>query len=398
MRKKSMKLSFGLAAAAMVLSLTACGSNTSAGAATAETTAAETSTAATAKEAGTKTEAAEVKAGAAEAGSSDAGQMTGSEKEAAEDGAGAAAGSEEEAWKKEPAYGQTINYFYDGGNCTSAPYFADVMGYFEEAGLKVQGYSGTSYTEALGTNAAQLAVGHISTMLVPSTNGIDLSFAAGAHLGCKSLYVLADSEYQTTEDLKGQKISAPNGIGASDYNILARFFDKDGINPLTDVKLMQVENSACVTAMQNGEIAGALFSDTYAYKMVQDGTLRQVRSLLDDDFKDEACCIVAMNTTFIKENPITAKKITECVKKAGDYMRENPEAAVQRLLDDNKISGDYDMNVELWKTLQFGLTDEFTENGLKDIIADYIRLGLITAYDDPDEVMELVWTPTAPEK
>lgn len=375
MRKKSMKMTFGLAMAAMALSLTACGTNAAATAAT--TTAEAVTTAAETKAEETKATETETKA------------VASTEIKADE--------SEDEAWKKEPAYGQTINYFYDGGNCTAAPYFADVLGYFEEAGLTVQGYNGTSYTEALGTNAAQLAVGHISTMLVPSTNGIDLSFVAGAHLGCKSLYVLGDSEYQTTEDLKGQKISAPNGIGASDYNILARFFDKDGINPLTDVKLMQVENSACVNAMQNGEIAGALFSDTYAYQMVKDGTLRQVRSLLDEDFSHEACCIVAMNTTFINENPITAKKITECVKKAGDWMRENPEDAVQRLLDDNKISGDYDMNVELWKTLQFGLTDEFTENGLKDIVADYIRLGLITAYDDPAEVMELVWTPTAPE-
>lgn len=303
----------------------------------------------------------------------------------------------EETWEKEAAYGETLNYFYDGGNCTSAPYFADVLGFFEEAGLDMQGYKSTSYTEALGTNTAQLAVGHISTMLVPSTNGVDLSFVAGAHIGCKTLYVLADSEYKSTEDLKGLKISAPNGIGASDYNILARFFDKDGINPLNEVNLVQVETSACVTAMQNGDIAGALLSDTFAYNLVQDGVLKPIRSLLDDDFIHEPCCIVAMNSTFIKENPITSRKITESIKKASDWMRENPEEAVQMLLDNNQISGDYDMNLELWKTLEFGLTDEFTKNGLEEIVEDYIKLGLITAYEEPNKVMKLVWTPTAPE-
>ncbi|WP_406242419.1 ABC transporter substrate-binding protein [Tissierella carlieri] len=305
--------------------------------------------------------------------------------------------NDEEAWKKEAAYGKTLNYFYDGGNCTSAPYFADKLGFFKEAGIDIQGFKSPSYTEALGTNAAQLAVGHISTMLVPSTNGVDLSFVAGAHIGCKTLYVLADSEYNSTADLKGLKVSAPNGIGASDYNILARFFDQDGINPLTEVNLVQVETSACVTAMQNGEIAGALLSDTFAYKLVKDGVLKPIRSLLDEDFVQEACCIVAMNATFVKENPITAKKVTEAMKKAGDWMRENPEEAVRMLLDDGQISGDYDMNVELWKTLQFGLTDEFTKNGLENIVKDYIKLGLITAYEDPNEVMKLVWTPTAPE-
>lgn len=305
--------------------------------------------------------------------------------------------SEEEAWKLEKAYGTEMKYFYDGGNCTSAVYFADVLGYYKDAGLNMQGFSSNSSIEALGTNAVQLVISHISTMLVPATNGVDLSFVAGAHVGCKSLYVLSDSGYNSTADLKGLKISAPNGIGASDYNILARFFDKDGINPLTEVSLIQVETSACVTAMQNGDIAGALLSDTFAYKMVKEGLIKPIRSLLDDDFLDEPCCVVAMNASFVKENPITAKKVTESIKKASEWMRNNPEEAVQRLLDDKKISGDFDMNVELWKSLNFGLTDEFTKNGLSKIAEDYIKLGLITAYDNKDEVMSLVWTPAAPD-
>ena len=185
--------------------------------------------------------------------------------------------TEEEAWKLEPAYGETLVY-YLGDGCTSGPLVADLLGYYEEAGLKVEGYKGSSYTEALGANAAQIAVGHIATMLVPCSNNVDLTFVGGAHIGCKSLYVMADSPYQTTEDLKGLKIATPNGIGASDYNITARLLDADGINPLEDVSLVQVESSACVPSMQSGEIAAALLSDTAAYHMVEDGTLRVISS------------------------------------------------------------------------------------------------------------------------
>ena len=179
--------------------------------------------------------------------------------------------------------------------------------------------------------------------------------------------------------MKNTRIAVPNGIGNSDYNITARLLDKDGINPLTDVELTPVESSACVAAMQNGEISAALLSDTYAYKMVQDGTLRLVRSLLDEDFAHEPCCVVAMNNDFLNENPVTAKKLTQCLKKASNWMRNNPEEAVNMLLDDGKIGGDYDMNLELWNTLKFGLTDEYTKAGLEQIIDDYIRLGLITS-------------------
>ena len=78
-------------------------------------------------------------------------------------------------------------------------------------------------------------------------------------------------------------------------------------------------------------------------------------------------------------------------------MRNNPEEGVQILLDDNQMSGDIEMNIELWNTLKFGLTDEYTEQGLETIINDYIRLGLITATDDADALLSKAWHPLAPE-
>ncbi|MDO4265839.1 MAG: ABC transporter substrate-binding protein [Eubacteriales bacterium] len=294
--------------------------------------------------------------------------------------------------EKEPAYGKTIRYWLSDG-CTSGPTVANNLGYYEEAGLKAEGVKGTSYTEALGTAATDVAVGHIATMLVPSTNGVDLTFVGGAHISCKSIYVLGDSEYQTTEDLKGTTISTPNGIGASDYNITAMLLDADGIDPLNDVQLMPVETSACVAAMQRGEISGALLSDTFAYHMVEDGTLRRVRSLVDDDFSDLPCCIIAMNDTFINENPVISKKVVQAIQKAHSWMRENPREATEMLIKENLNSDDVEMNTILNDSLKFGLSDEFTEAGLKEIVDSYIRLDLITATDDADTVMEKAWSP-----
>lgn len=297
-----------------------------------------------------------------------------------------------EAMKAEPAYGTTINYFY-GEGCTAGPEVARLLGYYEDAGLTVESFRGSSYVEALGTNQAQLAVGHIATKLVPCTNGVDLTFVGGAHIGCKSLYVLADSEYNTTADLKGTKISVPNGIGASDYNITALLLDADGIDPQNDVELTQVSTDACVASMQNGEISAALLSDTFAYKLVKDGTLKCIRSLLDEDFADDNCCVISMNGTFVKENPVHAKKMVQAVQKAHSWMRDNIEESTQFMLDNNLISGDYDMNLLLYNSLQFGVEQEFTEESLRKVVEKYVRLGLITAMDDVDAIMEKVWTP-----
>lgn len=299
---------------------------------------------------------------------------------------------EKAAMEKEPAYGQPVKYYMSDG-CTSGPTVADDKGFYAEAGLTAEGFKGTSYTEALGTQQATIAVGHIATMLVPITNGVDLTFVGGAHIGCKTLYVLADSEYKTTEDLKGTKISVPNGIGASDYNITCLLLDADGINPQTDVELMQVSSDACVAAMERGEISACLLSDTFAYAMVKDGKLRAVRSLLDSDFADENCCVLAMNRTFTQENPVHAKKIAQAVQKAHAWMRENPEEATTLLLDRGWNGGDYDMNVMLNNSLQFGLESDFTAKTLEEVVGRYVRLGLITNMDNVDEIMELAWNP-----
>lgn len=303
---------------------------------------------------------------------------------------------EQAAMEAEPAYGDPILYYMSDG-CTSGPTVADYLGYYEEAGLTAEGFKGSSYTEALGTNQAQVAVGHIATMLVPATNDVDLTFVGGAHIGCKSLYVLADSEYNTTEDLKGTSISVPNGIGASDYNITCLLLDADGINPQTDVNLMQVSTDACVASMENGEISAALLSDTFAYNMVKEGKLKCIRSLLDEDFADEPCCVIAMNATFVKENPTISKKVVQCVQKAHQWMRENPEEASQVLIDEGMNSGDLEMNTMLNNSLQFGLDEDFTSTSLRTVVEKYIRLGLITATDDVDAVMEKVWTPVLDE-
>ena len=299
---------------------------------------------------------------------------------------------EKAAMEQEPAYGQPVIYMMSDG-CTSGPTVADDLGYYTEAGLTAEGVKGMTIVEAIGTQQATVAVSHIATLLVPITNGVDMTFVGGAHIGCKSLYVLADSEYKTTEDLKGTNISVPNGIGNADYNITCMMLDADGINPQNDVTLMQVTSDACVTAMENGEISAALFSDSFAYAMVKEGKLRCVRSLLDEDFADNNCCIITMNRTFVQENPVHAKKIVQAVQKAHSFMRENTAEATQYLIDRGWNAGDFDMNVMLNGSMQFGTSDAFTKNSLEQIIDDYLRLGLITGMDNAEEILGLAWSP-----
>ena len=81
--------------------------------------------------------------------------------------------ADEEAWKKEPAYGKTLK-FLTGDGCTSAVNVAQELGYYKEQGLTVEGFKGDSDVEAIGTNQVQIAIGHIAKSMVPATNGVNL--------------------------------------------------------------------------------------------------------------------------------------------------------------------------------------------------------------------------------
>ena len=297
-----------------------------------------------------------------------------------------------EAMKAEPAYGQPILYMdFDG--CSSGTSIAKIKGYYEEAGIIAEGVKGDSYVEVLGSGQGHVAISHIATMLVPITNGVDITFVGGAHLACKSLYVLADSEYHNTEDLKGTNVSVPNGVGASDYNITSLMLDDDGIDPQKDLNLVQVSADACVAAMEKGEISAALLSDIYAYGMVKDGKLRCVSSMLDSDYSEVSiCCAIAMNGTYVKENPVHAKKMVQAVQKALCWMRENPEECADTMLENGLAKGDREMNLLINNSQQFGLSNEFASANLKEIISRYVRLGLIASMDNVDEIYDLAWT------
>ena len=100
-----------------------------------------------------------------------------------------------------------------------------------------------------------------------------------------------------------------------------------------------------------------------------------------------------MNRTFVQENPIHAKKIVQAVQKAHSWMRENNADCTQLLLDRGWNGGDFDMNVMINHSLQFGTGDAFTEAGLREVVESYVKLGLIKNMDNVDEIMELAWTP-----
>lgn len=306
--------------------------------------------------------------------------------------------AEDAAWKKEPAYGKVIKIGYNGGLCLGTFGIAHIKGFYKAEGLETEvvrmGAGGSSaQTDALGTGKVDVAGDHIATLMVPTVNGVRMKFTTGIHTGCKSLYVLTKSDIQKTSDLIGKTIAIPDGIGASDQNITMRFLSHDQIDPMK-VKYKVVDAGAAVLAMQSGEIQAALLGDQFAKKFLDDGTLRIIRSLtFDEDFKQEACCVHAVNLDFYEKNPITVLKLTRAHEKASQWIMDNREEAVKTLQANNWASGDYDLVLEIFNTYDFSISDELTEKTLRSVIDDYKSFGLIDKNKDTLETLNKIWDP-----
>lgn len=305
-----------------------------------------------------------------------------------------------EAMQKEPAFGTELNYLFNGGACVSAKYMAEVLGYYEEYGINASYVEGSSVVETVGTGQCMWGTDHIATMLVPITNNVNMTFVAGSHIGCKSIFVPADSDIQTAEDLVGKKIAIHDGIGNSDQNICYRLLDEYGVDPTKDVEFLDINDSAAtVAAMESGEVDASIFSDYFVLANYRED-MRMICSIsYSKEFQDEACCVTAMNNDFIEKNPVHAKYVVKAIKRAGEYNRLNSEEAVQTMFDTNKMTGEKQNQMEFWDSLHFGLSDAFTENALREIAEDYLRLGIITKSGlTVDDVMEMAWTTVCPDE
>lgn len=251
--------------------------------------------------------------------------------------------------------------------------------------VSLVGLSGSGKIDAAGD--------HIATLLVPAVNGVKMTFTTGCASGCKSLYVLGSSDYQTTADLADKKVGLTNGIGASDNNIAMRFFAAADVD-FKDVRWTATSTDAVVQALQSGELDAAMLSDQFAYKFAQDGMLRIVRSLTyDEDFMEEYCCVVAFNSDFLEANPVTCKKFTRAFHKADLWLQDNKEEAVDLMFENNWASGDEDICLDMVNHFDFGLTQKDCEQTLINTIEDYKKFGVIDSSDDEQTILNKVWAP-----
>lgn len=299
----------------------------------------------------------------------------------------------EEMWKKEPRYGTPVQLAFNGGLCTSALGVGSAHGFFAKQGLDTEISDMPNPFDALGTGKIDVMATHISESVVPAVNGINMVFTRAVNTGCKTLFVLNDSDIKTTKDLEGKNVGIHDAIGGSDHNIILRFLVRDGVD-YKKVKFTNIDTIASVQALNRGELHATLLGDQFAQQFIDNGTLRAIRSItFDDDFKTEPCCVLILNKDFLEKNPITAAKITQAHKEASYWMEEHKKEAAEIITANNWGSGNTKSDQYFLETYNLKITDDTAEKSLLDVINAYKHLNLIASNQDSHEILNKIWKP-----
>lgn len=295
-------------------------------------------------------------------------------------------------YKEEAASSRTLHIAYSGGLCQVAIPVAYHYGFFEKEGLDTELTSVEDSRDALAAGKIDTAAGMIAQWLTSVQNGVDIKFTLGLHTGCAAAVVLPDSDYQGFE--KGMKIGFVGAFGGVYHNIANRFVAHDGFTE-DDFTWLGFDQSAILLALQEGEVDAIVVSEQLSKAWVDNGEVRQIRSLTtDDDFKDEACCVLGIAGSFLQENPVASYKITRAVYKASLWLsesEENRKEAAKMLIENGYVSGTEEYSLELLNYYKFGLSPEVTEKSLYDSVDEYSQLGILSKDTDPEEFKQKIY-------
>ena len=222
-----------------------------------------------------------------------------------------------------------------GAVCTVQLPVAIDQGFFAKQNLDVEliNFSGSTdqLLEAIATGKADAGIGMALRWLKPLEQGFDVKIVAGTHGGCMRAIVPVKSDIKSVADLKGKTV-AVGDLAGPDKNFFAIQLAKAGIDPNKDVDWKQYPANLVRTAAEKGEAQAFLASDPLAYLFLKDGEFREVGSNLDGIYKDASCCVVGVRGSLLRDEPVTARALTQALLDAAHFTAQNPDKAYKSFL------------------------------------------------------------------
>ena len=283
------------------------------------------------------------------------------------------------------ANGRTkVRIGYIGLTCEAPLFTAVEKGFFAEEGLEPElvRCEWATYKDALALGRYDVTHHLLMYFLKPIEQGMDVKFTGGVHRGCLRVQAAADGPIRTVQDLRGKTIAVP-GMGTPPFMFASRVLADNGIDPSRDVnwrvypagELGLVLSRGLVDAVANSEPVGSL--------LLADGKVRNIADQAKDaPYKDEYCCAVLVNGTFLTEYPAASAAATRAILKAAKWVDVNPAAAARLSVEKKYIASTVELNAYAISNLDYAPSVKGAEDAVISAAGEMQRGGMIDARTD----------------
>ena len=280
--------------------------------------------------------------------------------------------------------------------CNAPVHIAAEKGYYDEEGLKWETIRvGDGEAMNLLTNGS---VDGLTTLMIgliqPLANGLPVQIPLAMHTGCIKTLVRGDSDIQTFAGLKGKKIGGASP-SASALLFTKRYlaekgFKVDGEN--ADVEYIYQSAGELPLLLEQGGVDAIALTDPSA-QIAQDA--RGFRAIIDngvdENYKDEFCCVIPVRTETIKNYPLATAKFLRAVQKAAKFVQEYPDEAAQILAGTKRVAGDPLVNARILKAFNYRASVSQALPALERNAKDMRNIGILKADVDVDKLVKDVY-------
>ena len=300
-----------------------------------------------------------------------------------------------------------LRLIYSPSLCAAPMYIAIENGYFEDEGLDIEQVTvdAAHVSEAIGADQVDVGMGLIGKLLQPLENGLPIKFTTGIHTGCQKLLVPGDSDIKTVADLKGKNIGVP-GLADAGTLITKRSLNAEGIDisdGSSEVTFTVFSRNDLAQALQNKAVDAIVLGDPQA-AVAQDqyGLTALIDTATDPTYKDEYCCNAFVTSKLAEENPEAAAAFTRAVQKGAQWVEEHPEETAKIIVDKKYTAGDADLLAAILETYNYKPSVQGGYDALKLGAEQLTEIGILKEGTDATKFADNAYiffddVPDAPE-
>jgi NitT/TauT family transport system substrate-binding protein len=194
--------------------------------------------------------------------------------------------------------------------------------------------SGTERLNAVAAGYVDGAGTGVTQPILLRSKGVPIKVACG--LSRKGKGLMAGSGINTVNDLRGKDIGTVPGSGPDIF--LRQKLIEEGLNPDSDVKLVNMDFLQMSAAVLSGRVAAASGNEPQISSFVSKGG--KVLSYLNDTKLGDIDGVMVFPEAFIKKDRGLAKAVVAALAQASKELQGNPDLVVEVMADVAKVDGE----------------------------------------------------------